>query len=96
MVHRVDARGLSCPQPVVMTKKALETTGLGAKSKALRGSEVSDASGPLEAIEVLVDNRTAMENVSRFARHSGYDADAETGEEGDDCYIVRIRVKRRA
>ncbi|MDI3538188.1 MAG: hypothetical protein PWP12_376 [Bacillota bacterium] len=23
MAHRVDARGLSCPQPVVLTKKAL-------------------------------------------------------------------------
>jgi tRNA 2-thiouridine synthesizing protein A len=94
--YRVDARGLSCPQPVVMTKKALEAMGLGAKSKALRGSEVSDASGPLEAIDVLVDNRTAMENVSRFARHSGYDADVETVKEGDDCYIVRICVRRRA
>ena len=35
MAHRVDARGLSCPQPVVMTKKALEATDLG-KSKAPR------------------------------------------------------------
>ena len=49
-----------------------------------------------EAIEVLVDNRTAMENVSRFARHSGYDADVRTGEEGEDCYIVRICVEGRA
>ena len=96
MSHRVDARGLSCPQPVVMTRKALETIGLGIRTRASRGSEVSDDPGPLEVIEVLVDNRTAMENVSRFARHSGYDADVQAGEEGDDCYIVRICVKGRA
>jgi len=96
MAHRVDARGLSCPQPVVMTKKALETIELGTKPRPSAGAEVSDAPPTSEAIEVLVDNRTAMENVSRFARHSGYDADVQAGEEGDDCYIVRICVKGRA
>jgi len=92
--HRVDARGLSCPQPVVMTRKALETIGLGIRTRASRGSEVSDDPGPLEVIEVLVDNRTAMENVSRFARHSGCDVTIETGGD-DDCYIVRICKKGR-
>lgn len=96
MAHRVDARGLSCPQPVVMTKKALETIGLGIKPKASGGSEVSDASGTSEVIEVLVDSRTAMENVSRFARHSGCDVDVETGGGCDDCYTVRISPKGRA
>lgn len=96
MAHHVDARGLSCPQPVVMTKKALETIGLGTRPKASGGSEVSDASGTSEVIEVLVDSRTAMENVSRFARHSGCDVDVETGRNGDDYYIVRICVKGRA
>ena len=46
----VDARGCSCPQPVLMTKKAL------AKESRL---------------EVLVDNNTAMNNVSRFAQSQG-------------------------
>ena len=46
----VDARGCSCPQPVLMTKKAL------AKESQL---------------EVLVDNNTAMNNVSRFAQSQG-------------------------
>ena len=72
MANRIDARGLSCPQPVVMTKKALKTS---------------------KALEVLVDNRTAMENVSRFARHSGCDVDVEPV---DNDYIVRICAKRRA
>ena len=85
MSHRVDARGLSCPQPVVMTKKALEAIGRRTKPRLSAGSEV---------IEVLVDNRTAMENVSRFARHSGCDVTIETGGD-DDCYTVRICEKGR-
>ena len=48
----IDARGLSCPEPVIMTKNAL-------------------ASGEKE-YEVLVDNVTAKENVTRFAAHQGY------------------------
>ena len=48
----VDARGLSCPEPVIMTKKALA-------SKDSR-------------YEILVDNVTARENVTRFASHQGY------------------------
>lgn len=81
MAYRVDARGLSCPQPVVMTKKALDSCG---------------------DVQVLVDNATAMENVSRFARHSGCDVDVEAspeageGGEGCDCYIIRIHAKGRA
>ncbi len=94
MAHRVDARGLSCPQPVVMTKKALETIELGTKPRPSAGAEVADAPPTSEAIEVLVDNRTAMENVSRFARHSGCDVTIETGGD-DDCYIVRICKKGR-
>ena len=43
----IDARGFSCPMPVVMVQKAL-------KKEA-----------PAE-LDVLVDNQTAMENVTRF------------------------------
>ncbi len=50
----IDARGLSCPLPVIMTQKAV------------------NADHP-DALEVLVDNRTAVQNVSRFANHAGYD-----------------------
>ncbi|MBP3587680.1 MAG: sulfurtransferase TusA family protein, partial [Clostridia bacterium] len=41
----VDARGLSCPQPVVLTMEALKKNA--------------------EAYEILVDNQTALNNVSR-------------------------------
>lgn len=48
----MDARGLSCPEPVIMIKKAM-------------------ASGE-NSYEMAVDNRTSLENVIRFAQHSGY------------------------
>ena len=48
----VDARGLSCPEPVILTSQAL-------KSKE-------------DAYEVLVDNVTSKENVTRHAEHAGY------------------------
>lgn len=48
----IDARGRSCPEPVLMTKKALQ--------------------GNPNSIEVIVDNVTAKENITRFAKNSGY------------------------
>ena len=51
-MERVDARGLSCPEPVILTRKALF--------------------GGAKEYEVLVDNVTSRENVTRFAEHAGY------------------------
>ena len=48
----VDACGRSCPEPVLLTKKALASKG--------------------DHYEVLVDNVTAKENVTRFAKNAGY------------------------
>ncbi len=53
MSVEIDARGLVCPQPVIMTKRVTNTHQ--------------------KEISVLVDNRAAVENVTRFARHMGYD-----------------------
>ena len=64
----IDARGLSCPEPVILAKNALS-------SKEAQ-------------YEVLVDNPTAKENVSRFAKHQGYQVTVE--EKGED-YILRIK-----
>jgi selenium metabolism protein YedF len=52
MAKSIDARGLSCPQPVVLTKKAIE-----------EGET---------ALEVLVDNEAASENVTRLGEKLGY------------------------
>ena len=49
----IDARGFSCPMPVVMVQKEVK------KQKPAK-------------LEVLVDNRCAVENVTRFAQNNGY------------------------
>ena len=48
----LDARGLSCPEPVIMIRKAMA-------SKEKR-------------YEMIVDNQTSKENVTRYAEHQGY------------------------
>ena len=48
----IDARGLSCPEPVVLTRNAM-------------------MSGEA-AYEVIVDNNTSKENVTRYAEHQCY------------------------
>lgn len=52
-MKQIDARGLSCPEPVVMLQKAM-----AAKE---------------DAYEVIVDNTASRENVTRYARHQGYE-----------------------
>ncbi|HJC62522.1 MAG TPA: sulfurtransferase TusA family protein [Candidatus Blautia merdavium] len=67
-MKKIDARGLSCPEPVIMTKNAF------ASKEA--------------AYEVLVDHVAAKENVSRFARHQGYQVQVE--EQGEE-FLLRIK-----
>ena len=53
MPQILDARGLSCPAPVLLVKDAVEN-------------------GPVEELEVLVDNQPSCENVTRFLGSRGY------------------------
>lgn len=55
---QIDARGLSCPGPVLMVQNEVKT------------------SAPDE-LEVLVDDRYAVENVTRFAGSQGYSVEKE-------------------
>lgn len=63
MNNVVDARGLSCPLPVLKTKEAIE-----------KGDE---------KIEVLVDNNTALENVTRLAKSKGFAVETKKSVDGD-------------
>lgn len=54
MSSQIDARGKSCPIPVVMAKNE---TDQGA-----------------DQFSILVDNKTAVENLKRFAKSRGYEA----------------------
>ncbi|MGH4125396.1 MAG: sulfurtransferase TusA family protein [Clostridium sp.] len=65
---QINAIGMSCPQPVLMAKKALEQNPQG--------------------IEVLVDNNTAKQNVSRFGKNKGYKIEVK---ESGENFLVTIK-----
>lgn len=64
---QVDARGLSCPEPVISTMKAID-------------------SGNTE-IEVLLNSKTSVENVTRFATGKGFKVEKRE-EEGVTTLIL--------
>ena len=53
----IDCRGLSCPEPVIRTKKAIKDNP--------------------QTVEVLVDQRAPLENVSRYLRAMKYDVSVQ-------------------
>jgi len=57
----IDARGQSCPIPVLMVQKAVKEN-------------------PAQ-LEVMVDNKTAVENITRFAQNSGYKVSVSENDE---------------
>jgi len=65
-VEKIDVRGMSCPQPVLMTKNAIEKHP--------------------EGIDILVDNNTAKNNITRFLKNLGYNLEFKNEEE--DTLIV--------
>ena len=67
MKSEIDARGLACPEPVILTKEKMKVSG---------------------EIEILVDNKTAVENLSRLAGHHGWDS---VHEETDGYYKINMR-----
>ncbi len=69
MKTTIDARTLTCPQPVVLTAKALMTA-----------TEVT----------TIVDNRVAVENVSRLARAKGFQVAVD--ERPDGFFVTLSRV----
>ncbi|HBT95744.1 MAG TPA: SirA family protein [Coriobacteriia bacterium] len=58
---QVDASGLSCPEPLMLLKKALDELGSDGKNEIL----------------LLVDNKTALENCERLAKKKGYTVGVE-------------------
>jgi selenium metabolism protein YedF len=82
MAHTVDARGLSCPQPVILAKKALEENN---------------------EVVILVDDKTAAENVKRLAANMGFSVDEELGgsetririNKGDACSLATEGISRQ-
>ena len=67
---RVDARGLSCPQPVMLTQRAIKAAGQG-------------------TVEVLVDSATALDNVTRLAKSSGWAVTVEAQAGGSHRLVLK-------
>lgn len=65
-LNQIDARGLSCPQPVLLVKKGVEKNP--------------------EGIQVIVDNTTARDNITRFANNSKYKV--EVNNQGSDFILT--------
>ncbi len=63
----IDARGYSCPMPVVMVQNEIKR------------------SAP-DTLEVLVDNQTCVENVTRFGENQGYRVTCTS--EGEDFRLT--------
>lgn len=67
-MKKIDTSGTSCPQPVLMVKKALEENPIGA--------------------DIIVDNKTAKENVERFLKNSNYKILIK---EEEECFLIEAR-----
>jgi len=68
MKQTIDARGLNCPEPVILTKKALDS------------QDVSE-------VLAIVDNRVALENISRLIKTMNLGSMVE---EQDGLYYINI------
>ena len=80
-MNTLDARGLSCPEPVIMIKKAIDEAT--ATNKANPGVIPAGAE-----FTIMVDNRTSVENITRFGEHAGLTV---TNEKTGDDYTVFLK-----
>lgn len=69
----VDANGLSCPEPLMLLKKALDRLGSDGEHE----------------ISLLVDNKTALENCGRLARKKGCTVNVENNNGTYTLHIKR-------
>lgn len=70
--RELDNRGLSCPQPVINTKQALE--------------QLIEEQVKHFTLVSIVDNEQSAENMARFARRLGYNVEVEKRDE--DFHIL--------
>ena len=72
MTKIVDARNLPCPQPVILTSKALEEA---------------------DEVTTIVDNETALENVSRLGNSRNHQVTVEHKDDGIYLTLVKKGVE---
>lgn len=72
MKKHVDARGLSCPEPVLLTRQVLQDQ-------------------VIQEITVLVDNKVAVENITRIAENSN--CQVKVTKQDSDFMLTLIKTK---
>ena len=77
----LDARGLSCPEPVIMIKKAVDDAKASNRTKP---GVLPDGA----EFTITVDNRTSVENITRFGEHSGLEVSSA---EKDGDYLITLK-----
>lgn len=65
----IDARGLSCPMPVIQVQNEVKKNAPA-------------------SLEVMVDNKVAVENITRYANGQGYQV---TVEEQQDEFLLKLK-----
>ena len=78
MTKTIDARGLSCPQPVIQTRNAMQ--------ESVPGTGV--------AVTTIVDNEIAQQNVTRMAEKAGAMVQIETRDDGIYLHITGGEISR--
>ena len=78
MSKTIDARGLPCPQPVILTRNAMQES----------------APGTGGAVTAIVDNETARQNVTRMAEKAGATVKVEKRDDGIYLHISGGQASR--
>jgi len=80
-IKEIDNRGLSCPLPVINTRKALLEL-------------VQGAAGGLDLVSI-VDNEAALVNVTRMVGREGYETSVERKKDGIYIHIFNDKAGQR-
>ena len=76
-MKKIDARGLTCPKPVILTKNELDKIDEG-------------------EVETKVDNKVAVENLSRLAKGQGFEYSVKTISDNEfDITIKKVEVENK-
>lgn len=70
----IDARGLSCPEPLIMLKAAIDEAKNNNASKEML---------------LLVDNKTALDNCKYLATRKGYTFDIENKDDAFEVRLYK-------
>ena len=89
MKTTIDVRGLSCPEPLLKLKQALEKQGDGGVAFSSQDKK-SNTPVPLLQIELLTESQSVVDNCTRFAESKGFSV-ATVGENGEYTMTIKKR-----